>query len=238
MISKLFQGLSVPLVVLMLVFSGQIAYAGPPLICHPFEINGARSLPWSGSDWLAVKPDYNVNRLVDDTLALLTPGTSVLTRMETLRRATVYAVWSTVNQKSGYTAKDLTVARDLLVRLQSRAADAKGTPAEAMALFDLGYLVESYRQTTSDADALPFIRGIDGYDFVVKAIGLSHKDPQMEFAAAVISEFPKRTTHQLHLREAVAGAPDDSLLANNLVLHFSYVGKTIAELRAAVEQRS
>src|SRR5262245_50874940 len=73
----------------------QPAIAGPPLICHPIETGDAKSLPWgSSADWRAAKPDYDLNRLVEDTLALLTPETPVLARMETLRRATIYAVWA------------------------------------------------------------------------------------------------------------------------------------------------
>jgi hypothetical protein len=79
---------------------------GPPLLCHPFDINNARSLPWSGSEWRGVDKNYNINRLVDDTLGLLAPETPVMVRMETLRRATVYAVWSLNDYKVGYSVKD------------------------------------------------------------------------------------------------------------------------------------
>src|SRR5262249_1646033 len=51
------------------------APAGPVLICKNYEIGAAKSLPWGGSDWRSVKPDYDINRLVEDTLALLTPET-------------------------------------------------------------------------------------------------------------------------------------------------------------------
>jgi hypothetical protein len=67
------------------------APAGPVLICKNYEIGAAKSLPWGGSDWRSVKPDYDINRLVEDTLALLTPDTPVIVRMETLRRAVIYA---------------------------------------------------------------------------------------------------------------------------------------------------
>src|SRR5205085_9746344 len=80
----------------------QLAQAGPPLICHPFEIANAQSLPWSNpSEWRAVKGDYDLNRLVNDTLALLTPNTPVIVRMETMRRATVYAVWAARDREVG-----------------------------------------------------------------------------------------------------------------------------------------
>src|SRR5215467_5360912 len=93
------------------------AMAGPPLICHPFEIGNARSLPWGGTDWRAVKHDYEINHLVGDTLALLRPETTVIVRMETIRRATVYSVWGMRDSKVGYPTKDLSVAAELLSKL-------------------------------------------------------------------------------------------------------------------------
>src|SRR5438128_8750374 len=101
--------LTVTSLLCLMVFQ-QAALAGPPLICHPFEIGDAKSLPWAGSAWRAVKVDYNINRLVDDTLALLSPETAPLVRMETLRRATVYCVWAMRDYKVGYPIKDLKVA--------------------------------------------------------------------------------------------------------------------------------
>src|SRR5215470_8188749 len=144
------------------------AMAGPPLICHPFEIGNARSLPWGGTEWRAVNHDYDINRLVGDALALLGPETPIIVRMETIRRATVYSVWGMRDYKVGYAAKDLSVAGELLSRLKARAADAgiKGR-AHALALFDFGYLVESYRQSLPPDSQM--ISGLDGYDSVVKA---------------------------------------------------------------------
>jgi hypothetical protein len=28
-----------------------VAFAGPPLICHPFDIENKQSLPWISHDW-------------------------------------------------------------------------------------------------------------------------------------------------------------------------------------------
>src|SRR5690606_35861288 len=69
-----------------------LALAGPPLICHPFDIVTARSLPIGPADggWSATDPTYDRSQLVADTLALLTPATPTLVRMETMRRATMY----------------------------------------------------------------------------------------------------------------------------------------------------
>ena len=215
-------------VVIAVLLAVQSAHAGPPLICHPFDIGDAKSLPWGGSAWRAVKADYDLNRLVEDTLALLSPNVPVIVRMETLRRATVYAVWAMKDREVAYAMKDPKVANELLSRLMVRArdAEAKGRP-NAKAWFDVGYLAESYKQAG-------LATGLNGYALVTKGISLSGQDPEMEFAAALITLEGQREAHHKHLQRAVAGATDGSLLAKNLVSHFGNRGKTLAELRAKV----
>ncbi len=89
------------------------AVAGPPFICHPFEIGTTTSLPWTAGDWLGLRSDYAINRVVAETEALLTPALPTLARMETLRRAVLYA------------SRDRAVAKRLLAALivRARAAD-------------------------------------------------------------------------------------------------------------------
>ena len=70
------------------------ALAGPPFICHAFELSGNPSLPWgnvAAAGWNNPDPAYDVSRLTGDVTKLLTPATPVSARMETLRRATIYA---------------------------------------------------------------------------------------------------------------------------------------------------
>ena len=62
------------------------AFAGPPLLCHPFDVGNARSLPWDGTQWWRGRTDYKLANLQADTEALLTPTTPIIVRMETLRR--------------------------------------------------------------------------------------------------------------------------------------------------------
>ena len=92
------------------LFAARPALAGPPLVCFPFDIGAARSLPMGSGGWRAIDPGYNIGNLVNDTVALLTPETPVIVRMETLRRATIYASSNTA------------VAESLLKALQARAA--------------------------------------------------------------------------------------------------------------------
>ena len=98
------------------------AYAGPPLICHPLNIGSAKSLP-SGDGPFGTKKDYNRERLVEETLDLLTADMPVIVRMETLRRATIYASGiNTDNRKwSNYSDGDRRMAYELLSRLTTQA---------------------------------------------------------------------------------------------------------------------
>lgn len=198
------------------------AEAGPPLICWPLEIGDAKSLPWGGHGWKGERADYNIDRLVEDTLNLLSPDTPVLVRMETLRRATIYA------------HKDSRIVNDLLARVKARAldAEAKGR-ADANACFDAGYLIECYRHMSLISRLKTWATAPDGYGWVLKGIGLSGGNPEMEFGAALVAEGLRKRDPE-HLRKALAGAADNSLLARNLVRQFANRGETIADLRARV----
>ncbi len=226
-----FVGFPVALAAAVLCFAS-IAQAGPPLICHSIEIGQAKSLPWISHGWnLSGGENYDTKNLVKDTLEILKPDTPVLVRMETLRRATLYA------------RKDPVAAKELLARLHARAtsAESAGHP-DALALFDAGYVVETYKQWIGQnlphmtdgmrMDANP-ASGVDGYALVKKAIALRGEDPQMEFAAALITLSGPQETHRQHAQKAIAGAKTDSLLAQNLAARF--VGpktETMSELLA------
>ena len=224
-----------PFVVLsMTLLLASSAAAGPPLICHPFDIGGAKSLPWQGPAWSAGDPGYDVGRVVDDTLALLSPDAPVLVRMETLRRATVY------------TRNDTGRAAQLLARLAERTSGKNPVSREyALALFDVGYLTETYKEAywisaNAGEDFWKFQQkrpAENGYAQITRAIALTG-DPAMEFAAAVVAS-DRRTydvsTQQQHLTRALNGAPDGSLLARNLVVQFGE--NEIRELRLAQKTR-
>src|SRR2546430_16973747 len=88
------------LVIITLCFA-TFALAGPPLICHAFEIGQAHSLPLASNSWnLSGSENYNTKNLANDTLEILQPDTPVLVRMETLRRATLYARRDPLDRKS------------------------------------------------------------------------------------------------------------------------------------------
>jgi hypothetical protein len=213
--SYAFSRLAISIMAVLFVFTN-FAQAGPPLICHPIEIGQAKSLRWV--DWThRGSTDYDLKNLTRDTLAILDSNTLVLVRMETLRRATIYA------------RQDPQVAKELITRLQARAAnsDAAGH-SDALAWFDVGYLAEAYKQWMGKGEPNP-AAGLDGYALVKKALSLRGQDSEMEFAAALITL--RGHAHQDHARKAMAGAKNDPLLARNLGSSFNH--QTIAELLVA-----
>jgi hypothetical protein len=214
MSSRAFPRLAISIAVVLVGFT-TYAQAGPPLICHPIEIGQAKSLPWI--DWNQKRTGgYDLKNLTRDTLAILDSSAPVLLRMETLRRATIYA------------RQDPQVAKELLTRLQARAADSTGSGlSEALAWFDVGYLIETYQQWIGKAEPNP-AAGLDGYAWVKKAVRRRGQDPEMEFAAALITLTGPESDHREHARKAMAGASNDPLLAQNLASDFH--SQTVSEL--------
>jgi len=194
------------------------AKAGPPLICHPFEIGQAKTLP--AADWNRKgSGGYDLKNLTRDTLAILDSGAPVLVRMETLRRATIFA------------RQDPHVAKELISRLQARAADSDdaGHP-DGLAWFDAGYLAATYMQWMGRGEPNP-ATGLDAYGEIKKAISLRGQDPEMEFAAALVTLSGPESDRQQHARMAMAGAKTDPLLAQNLAANFYH--QTTSELLTA-----
>ena len=193
------------------------ALAGPPLICHPFVTDGATLLPWTPSrDWNSPDPSYDVGTLTADTLELLSADAPVLARMENLRRATIYA------------AKDLRVGAELLGAVVART---EAPAATALAWFDAGYLVETYRQYNlihvhgmlpTPKGYEPLLGGsnaaLDGYALVQKAAAQAPElEAEIEFAASLMAR--DNAVADDHRRRAAAAAQAGSLLARNLEQH-------------------
>lgn len=192
------------------------ALAGPPLLCHPFDISGAQSLPWGNDQsWSAERPDYDVSRLVADTEKLLVPGTPVIVRMETLRRAALYA------------SRDPKVASSLLTTLTGKVhASNRAKSPDALAYLDAAYIIEALRQVGMLGEARGFadrapamrdlVKDLDGYALIQKSLLVQPDDPSLEFAAALIASDRHRGAYQQHADRARAGAKKDALLAKNL----------------------
>ncbi len=208
------------------------AWAGPPLVCHPVEIGSAKSLPWSGEGGFERDKSYDAKRLVDDVLDLLKPETEVIVRMETLRRATIYA------RENG------AVASKLLSAVQARVLDAEARgQSNGLYWFDAGYLTQCYAQD----DMLSEWRGDGpaGYAWARKGSELRGSDAEMDFALALMTvhskspgkDWSKGSSHDEHLRKAVAGATEGSLLAKNLLTHLGDGHKTLADMKKQVARR-
>jgi hypothetical protein len=209
------------LVVMMLACASP-ALAGPPLICHPFDTAGGALLEWGdGSGWNLPHPSYDVKKLPAEVARLLDADSPVLTRMENLRRATIYAM------------KDPQVAHQLLTVVMGRAMTPR---SNAQAWFDAGYLIESYKQATHMRGHLRQGYGaqergslwsidkawtatdetlkVDGYGFVKKAIAMAGApNAEMEFAASLMTQ---GTVASAHRARAAASAARGSVLAQNL----------------------
>jgi len=166
--------LSVLALLFTLLVTAAPALAGPPLICHPIDIGAAKSLPWTTAPgWNGVEASYDLSRLTDDTLSLLTPQTPIDVRRETLRRAAIYS------------AADAGLADALTTRLVARAteAEAAGKP-NATAWFDAGYFVETVEQAALVYPILRAEERPDGLAWIQKAIKLGGQD--MQPAAAFV----------------------------------------------------
>lgn len=206
-----------------------LAQAGPPLLCFPIQTGSAPSLPWGAGGWNEPRADYDRSRLAGDTLALLTPDTPVLARMETLRRAVLYA------------RTDAAAGRALFDGLRSRVSDGN---ASALSRFDLGYALEAARQSSSvpgspSAQTLAVGRpDQDGYALVKQALATRSNDAEMEYAAALVSASGRsRADSDAHLRRALAGARPGSPLARTIAAHQAIWGERLPAARATAAAR-
>jgi hypothetical protein len=192
--------------------------AGPPLICHAIEIGQVQTLPWVDLNYHRGDGSYNLQSLAKDTIAILDSNPAVLVRMETLRRATLYA------------RQDPQAAKELLTRLRARATEAPSDARGALARFDFGYLAEAYKQWSGKGEPSP-AAGVDGYSWVKRAIQERGNDPEMEFAAALITLTAPDEDHREHVQKAMEGAKTDALLAQNLASRFG--GETMSGILTA-----
>lgn len=193
------------------------AFAGPPLLCHPFDTAGVASLPW-GEGWNRIDTRYDTARLSADTLRLLAADTPVIARMETLRRAAIYA------------SSDGANVRELATKLDARIAAAKTPQAKSLALFDAGYYAETLQDIArlqgydmpgigkADTAAIRAVLASgDGSLRIAEALRLRADDASLRFASALVASADRRQQdYAAHARLARAGARGDRLLALNL----------------------
>jgi hypothetical protein len=178
-----------------------------PLLWNQLDIGRADSLPW-GDGALQGWPGYDTASLVEDTEALLAGDAPVVVRMETLRRAALYAM------------RDQPLARALLTRLVSRAVESKRAyQPDAMALFDAGYAAALFTEVDHMTDARIVGSG-SSYAWILASIELRPDDPALHFAAARVRYSSGQRGGDTAVHEAAvhAAAPHVPLLAKNLRL--------------------
>jgi hypothetical protein len=190
------------------------ALAGPPFVCHVFDIGAAKSLPWGAvNNFMGMRDDYDLHRVVGDTEQLLTPSTPTLVRMETLRRAALYA------------SRDRAVADQLLASMMGRvrAADQAGHP-DALALFDAGYVVEALSELEQFGIHMKAFAGLErvlagvtySYEarpLLERSAALRPDDASIQFALGLMSRAPE---NEARFKKARTAAREDALLASNL----------------------
>ena len=209
-------------VALPLALFATSALAGPPLLCHTFDIANAKSLPWISHSWnLTGSESYDTKNLAADAIAILDNDPTVLVHMETLRRAVLYG------------QKDPVALKQLLLKLIARSDSANpNTSAAALSIFDVGYLAAALDQVHwIDKNFSNPAQGLDAYSLVKRSLQLRGADPQIEFAAALVTLDGPVSDHQDHAQKALAGAKSDPLLARNLSSHFmSPQSETMAQM--------
>ena len=140
----------------------------------------------------------------------------MLEHMETLHRTAVYA------------ATDDAAAGRLFEALRARLAPAGDARAQVLARFDLGYEAEAYRQAlfaarymSAGSPAHGIEVGEDGYQLVHEALAVLRPNPELEYAAALVSLDHKnaRPLAQKHFQIATQEAAGDSDLAQTLAAH-------------------
>jgi len=200
------------LALVIVLVSASPALAGPPLICQPFDTGSTRLLAWGsnpGTNWNAPDHSFDLKTLTSATLGALDADEAVLSRMENLRRATIYAI------------QDPAAAHQLLSTLIGRALSTTPT---ARAWFDAGYAIEAYKQAVhlrgpngrfdrAAWAATDETLRVDGYGFVKKAIAMSGANAEMEFAASLMTQGAVASVHRTR---ANAAAARGSFLAANL----------------------
>jgi hypothetical protein len=192
----------------------RLAAVDAPLLFAVLDIGSAQSLPWTApANYLGIRDDYDVHHVVADTSALLTPATPTIVRMETLRRAAVYA------------SRDREVARQLVAFVVGRVTVLPTPgPPEPIALFDAGYVIEVLKELQEfglntktlwalDRTIVGITRPYDGRALLEQSAALCPGDGSIQLALALLT--PSSVPNP-HLRQAQAAAEHDALLANSM----------------------
>lgn len=148
--ARLLCGAALPVLALPLLSPPAMARAllGPPLLCHPFEIGTAASLPF-GKGIMEADTRLGADEVLQRTLELVT-GEDAVVRMETLRRAAISLVGNP-KQRALIQAEALVAAlaqrhQDAAVALAVAANPGAAQRRLALASLDLAYAAGALRE--------------------------------------------------------------------------------------------
>lgn len=206
------------------------ALAGPPMICMEFQCDEV-AIPL-GDNSLQPKKGFNTRKLPERTADALDKADSVIERMETIRRAAIYAA-----RANGST-------EDVFNALAWRALNAEvsgDTRAYADALFDAGYFAATMANFGEKIDGSPAAsQGLAGYAWITRAIELSDDDASMHFAASLathpVMRSSKRDLFEHHVAMASLGIETDPVLARNLQAHMNHFDESTERIVSKVNR--
>lgn len=199
------------------------AFAGPPMVCVPFECEG---------QLLDENPRHpSADKLQAECIRVLDDSSTVIQRMENLRRAAVIASRTDGAPEAVFSS----------LSWRALSAEASGdTRAYADALFDAGYFAATLANLGVRIDGSPgAAKGIEGYAWMRRAIALANDDPSMHFGAALAAHpamrDSKRDLFDYHISRAAAGAQQDPVLAKNLEANMRHFGESLDRTLAKTE---
>ena len=196
------------------------AMAGPPLLCFPYEIGSAKSLPW-GKDAFKKSESYDASKVIDDAVALLKEEKSTLVRMETIRRAALY-----IERDSGR-------AHVLVTKLHGVAKELEEAgKASAAAWFDCGFAAATLSQNGCHVKGLPVSeKGPAGSVQIKKALGMTPNDAAMHFGAALVLMDGERDASNKHMKRALELVEAGSDLARSMETNHALGALPLKELK-------
>jgi hypothetical protein len=187
--------------------------AGPPAICIPVQCDDS-NIPLDASK--SVSNRNKAEQAITKAISVLDASNDPLVHMETIRRVTILI------------GDDAARTNELLARLLARAADAEvldaGATTRELAWLDAGFYAGAAAQIGAKFNWKPGERdGVLGLAWLDRAINAGEGDPAAHFAAALVSHpamnRSKTAEYQSHIRAAIAGAPQGSMLRKNLDAH-------------------
>lgn len=203
---------------------------GPPAVCVPVECEeaGVRI----GKEAFGTVKGYSVGRAMEDGLRALEESDDVLSHMETLRRVVVY-----LNAEGG---KSNAFVAQLLARAAESEAAGGDSGRRALAWFDAGYFVGASAQMGTELGwKAGYVEDVAGLGWIERAIGYVRGGEvdaaAMHFGAANVAHpamrHSKRDLYERHMRGAIGGAAEGSLLMKNLRAHAAHWDESIERLR-------